>query len=76
MVHPDHFRKGVATKLLEYIEERIPGHLPIHVSAGTKNEPAINLYVKHGYVPQNEVLIARGITVTMLTKKRGSNHHA
>ncbi|WP_248928271.1 GNAT family N-acetyltransferase [Paenibacillus hamazuiensis] len=76
MVHPEHFRRGVATGLLEEIERRIPPGMPIEVSTGTRNVPAMELYMKHGYVPEGEVLIARGITVTMLTKERGARRQA
>lgn len=72
MVHPDHFRRGVATMLLLEMERRIDPHLTIHVPAGTRNEPAMSLYLKHGYVPENEVLVARGITITMLVKCRSA----
>jgi len=68
MVHPSHFRQGIATLLLQYAEGlAIPG-LMIKVSTGTKNAPAIHLYTKFGYEPGQIIEIAPGITLTVYHK--------
>ncbi|TDF94180.1 GNAT family N-acetyltransferase [Paenibacillus piri] len=69
MVHPDFFRRGIASRLLEYAESlAVPGML-LKVSTGTKNEPAVNLYGKYGYKPGQTMEIAKGITLTVFTKR-------
>lgn len=70
MVHPDHFRKGIARKLLEHVEtaEAGPGIRELRVSTGTKNEPAVQLYLSAGFKPTKETPIAPGVTVTGFVK--------
>ncbi|MFD0681769.1 MULTISPECIES: GNAT family N-acetyltransferase [unclassified Paenibacillus] len=68
MVHSSYFRRGIASCLLEYAESlAIPGMM-IKVSTGTKNEPAVNLYRKYGYEPDQTMDIAKGVTLTIFTK--------
>ncbi|MCR8635863.1 GNAT family N-acetyltransferase [Paenibacillus radicis (ex Xue et al. 2023)] len=68
MVHSSYFRRGIASSLLEYAESlAIPGMM-IKVSTGTKNEPAVNLYRKYGYEPDQTMDIAKGVTLTIFTK--------
>lgn len=68
MVHPSCFRRGIASRLLEFAEElAVPG-MPIKVSTGTKNEPAVRLYRKYGYEPGRVMEIAPDITLTLFTK--------
>ncbi|MDF2962179.1 MAG: family acetyltransferase [Paenibacillus sp.] len=69
MVHPSYFRRGIASRLLEFAETlAVPGML-IKVSTGTKNEPAVSLYRKYGYEPGQLTEIAKGITLTVFTKR-------
>ncbi|PLS07282.1 GNAT family N-acetyltransferase [Neobacillus cucumis] len=49
VVHPDHFRKGIAQKLLTKVEEHHQDISILHVSTGRDNPPAKNLYLKNGY---------------------------
>lgn len=68
MVAPECFRKGIASALLEHMEQcAVPG-MKIKVSAGTNNTPAFELYTKHGYVPVQQHLVAPGITLTQFQK--------
>lgn len=46
MVHPKHFRKGIAGRLLEFIEGCGEGDETLIVSTGSKNTPAIYFYEK------------------------------
>ncbi|WP_163098810.1 GNAT family N-acetyltransferase [Peribacillus alkalitolerans] len=48
IVHPDHFRKGIASKLLEELLSMYPSHRFI-VSTGKDNTPAKRLYEKKGF---------------------------
>lgn len=68
MVHPDYFRQGIATQLLQYAESlAVPG-LMIRVSTGTNNEPAVRLYTKFGYEPGQVMEVSPGITLTVYYK--------
>lgn len=48
VVHPKHFRKGIAQALITFLENTIKANA-VKVSTASKNIPAINLYVKHGF---------------------------
>lgn len=68
MVHPNHFRKGVAKKLLAYVEKREAGIKEILVSTGARNLPAVNLYLGQGYVRIGEQQVAPGLVLTCFKK--------
>lgn len=69
MVHPDHFKKGIASKLIDYLF-RIYFHAwRVKVSTGTKNYPAINLYQKHGFVRTGEKIIDNLLTIVTFEKE-------
>ncbi|ASR45979.1 GNAT family N-acetyltransferase [Paenibacillus kribbensis] len=64
MVHPDHFRKGIADSLMKHVlnEHR---HIPLFiVSTGTLNTPAVALYQKHGFRPVSAAEVAPGVELT------------
>ncbi|MEC0183933.1 GNAT family N-acetyltransferase [Paenibacillus peoriae] len=64
MVHPDHFRKGIADSLMRHVlnEHR---HIPLFiVSTGTLNTPAVALYRKHGFHPVSAAEVAPGVELT------------
>ncbi|MEV6241596.1 GNAT family N-acetyltransferase [Lentzea sp. NPDC051838] len=63
VVHPRAHRRGIASKLLDALPEG-----PQIVSTGTKNEPALRLYRKRGFVETGQTLIAPGVTITHLGK--------
>ncbi|MBP1157116.1 MULTISPECIES: GNAT family N-acetyltransferase [unclassified Paenibacillus] len=68
MVHPDCFRRGIASKLLKHLEQfALPG-MKMIVYTGTNNTPAVGLYDKHGYEPFHMQLLAPGITLTQFQK--------
>ncbi|GAK08830.1 GNAT family N-acetyltransferase [Geomicrobium sp. JCM 19038] len=48
-VVPTHFRKGVASRLVDYILTTSKSG-PIHVQTGSLNTPAIDLYRRFGFV--------------------------
>ena len=68
MVHPKHFRKGIAGKLLNFVESNGDGTLI--VSTGSKNAPAIYFYKKSGFVKTDEVEVMEGLSITSFEKKR------
>lgn len=49
VVHPSHFRKGIAQKLLDHVFMHFPSPL-FMVETGAANEPGISLYEKNGFV--------------------------
>lgn len=48
IVHPIHFRKGIAQKMLHHMETNIPCKILLAATA-SKNTPAINFYMKNGF---------------------------
>lgn len=68
MVDPAYFRQGIASRLLQHVENlALPG-MRLQVSTGIRNIPAIRLYEKHGFEAYREMEIAPGIILTMLQK--------
>ncbi|MGW8959960.1 GNAT family N-acetyltransferase [Paenibacillus sp. NPDC055715] len=64
MVHPDHFRKGIADSLMEHALNEYH-HIPLFiVSTGTLNAPAVALYRKHGFRPVSAAEVAPGVELT------------
>jgi ribosomal protein S18 acetylase RimI-like enzyme len=67
VVAPRAFRGGVATALLDELDRRHPG-LPMIVSTGTANEPALNLYRRRGFGQVRQREAAPGLLVTELAR--------
>lgn len=63
VVHPRAHRKGVATKLLDALPDG-----PQTVSTGSRNEPALQLYRKRGFVETGEREVAPGVSITDLAR--------
>ncbi|MFJ7935376.1 GNAT family N-acetyltransferase [Sporosarcina sp. NPDC096371] len=74
MVHPKHFRKGIAKRLLDFIESHGEGDETLIVSTGSKNTPAISFYKKSGFVKMGEVKVKEGLSITSFEKKRKRNY--
>lgn len=68
VVHPNCFRKGVASKLLEYVLHENPEINRYTVSTGSRNIPAIRLYEQFGFTSYQEIEVATGIYITLLEK--------
>ncbi len=68
MVRPDFFRQGIASRLIEYVFARYPDFSAYIVSTGTRNEPAMNLYTRFGFVPFKSETIAPGVELTTLRR--------
>ncbi|WP_010277364.1 GNAT family N-acetyltransferase [Paenibacillus senegalensis] len=68
MVCPDHFRKGIASSLIQYVDQIKPQHAPLAVYASTKNIPAMKLYEKLGFRKQSEVKTEAGVSLTFWIK--------
>jgi len=64
MVHPDHFRKGIADSLMKHVLNEYQNMPLFIVSTGTLNTPAVTLYRKHGFRPVSAVEVAPGVELT------------
>ena len=69
IVHPRHFRKGIAKGLLSFIEDKEKSHL-IKVATGSKNMPAVTFYQKNGFLPVEEVRVNNQLTLTRFEKRK------
>ncbi|HLR75537.1 MAG TPA: GNAT family N-acetyltransferase [Virgibacillus sp.] len=69
MVHPKHFRKGIAKKLLSFIEVELENIEAIIVSTGTKNTPAVAFYLKNGFLKTEETRITECLSLTSFKKQ-------
>lgn len=67
-VHPCYFKKGIATQMINYIEEINRGIKKIIVSTGLKNQPAINLYLSLGFKKVNEIEVERDFYIALFEK--------
>ncbi|WP_236939209.1 GNAT family N-acetyltransferase [Evansella clarkii] len=68
VVHPNHFRKGIAQLLLNFIESKFKVDT-IKVSTGTKNAPAVSFYKKNGFQNIKEVMVNEHLFITLFEKK-------
>lgn len=67
-VHPDFFKRGIATQLIKLVEQT-EGIRSIIVSTGLKNEPAVKLYTSLGFVETYVCEVAQGIHIIHFEKK-------
>lgn len=68
VVHPNHFRKGIARSLLTFLLEKYEGYNFI-VSTGSANIPGRKLYEAFGFTEQKEFEVSPGIYCTEFFKK-------
>ena len=68
MVHPRYFRKGIAQRLLNFIEVQMEDYGVIKVSTGTKNVPAVAFYLKNGFLKTEEIRITERLSLTYFKK--------
>ncbi|GAE36685.1 GNAT family N-acetyltransferase [Halalkalibacter akibai] len=68
IVHPNHFRKGIAQLFLNFIESRF-NVKTIRVATGTKNIPAVRLYRKNRFQISKEVAVNEQLSLTFFEKK-------
>ncbi len=64
MVHPGHFRKGIAGSLIRHVLESYKEAPMFTVSTGTRNTPAVTLYEKFGFVRDHAFEVAPGVELT------------
>ncbi|MNJ37928.1 Acetyltransferase (GNAT) family protein [compost metagenome] len=68
VVHPYHFRKKIATILVEHIVETIAHGRPIRVNTGALNFSAKGLYQMFGFRQVRDVEVAPGVFITELRR--------
>lgn len=68
MVHPDHFRKGIASSLLRFLEKSSDGIRRLTVMTGAKNAPAIKLYRKLGFIEVEQNNVVPGVPMVVFNK--------
>lgn len=72
VVHPSHFRKGLAQKLVKYVEEANKERTAVlKVSTGKDNNPAKSLYFKNGYQLVCDLEVAPGFYISNFEKRIG-----
>ncbi|KZE67450.1 histone acetyltransferase [Paenibacillus jamilae] len=64
MVHPDHFRQGIADSLMKHVLNKYQSVPLFIVTTGTLNTPAVALYRKHGFRPVSAAEVAPGVELT------------
>lgn len=72
VVHPEHFRKGIAGRLILFLEERFPDIDVFSVSTGKDNLPAKTLYLKNGFQLVQDLEVVPGLFISCF-EKRNSN---
>lgn len=67
-VSPEHFRKGIAGQLIDFVLNAFE-FSSAFVETAVVNEPAIRLYIKHGFIEYKRFTPAHGIEKIALTLK-------
>ncbi len=68
VVHPDHFRKGIASRLLDALDAEEAGARRFLVGTGAANAPALALYERRGFVRVAEESVGDGIPFVRLAR--------
>jgi ribosomal protein S18 acetylase RimI-like enzyme len=74
VVHPDYFRRGIASALLRCMETVEPAARRIVVTTGAANAPACALYRRHGYTLVEHFTIAGTLRMACFEKRLTSAH--
>jgi ribosomal protein S18 acetylase RimI-like enzyme len=69
-VSPDRFRQGLGRQLLRTLHEREKTATRFVVSTSRDNEPALRLYESVGYSAVADVVVAEGLVVRKLERRR------
>ncbi|WP_053367035.1 GNAT family N-acetyltransferase [Bacillus sp. FJAT-27245] len=70
MVHPKHFRKGIARQLLHWLEQNNREANRLIVSTGARNTPAVRFYEKNGFRKTGEGIIAGTLSIAHFEKRQ------
>ncbi|MGF7048358.1 GNAT superfamily N-acetyltransferase [Paenibacillus sp. DS2015] len=69
MVSPEHFRQGIAGRLIQYVLGKYSDIPLFIVSTGTRNDPAFSLYLKYGFVPFDKYEVAPNVELTTFHRR-------
>ncbi|PGL70576.1 GNAT family N-acetyltransferase [Bacillus sp. AFS055030] len=69
VVHPSYFKRGIASKLVDYFLNEIAKKKKIIVSTGSENLPAINLYKSFGFKFQKSIEVAPNFFISLFENK-------
>lgn len=67
-IHPAYFRRGIASALLSHVEQCEPQAARVIVSTGARNEPACQLYLRHGFHHIGDREVEPGLVVSLFEK--------
>jgi len=70
VVHPNHFRKGIAQRLLAEVEKNNKELKVFKVSTGKDNSPAKRLYLKNDYQLFEDFEVVPGLYISNFEKRR------
>lgn len=70
VVHPAHFRKGIAQKLLSEVGSRNTQISIYKVSTGKDNPPAKKLYLKNGFTFVSDIEVVPGLYISNFEKRK------
>ncbi|SMO93067.1 GNAT family N-acetyltransferase [Melghirimyces algeriensis] len=70
-VHPTYFRKGVASRLLDYLLKQESRMEKAVLSTGSTNTPAKNLYRRFGFRATGDKEVAPGVYLTCFERRMG-----
>lgn len=73
VVSPNHFHKGIATKLLLFIFDMFSSSKAYIVQTGKNNTPALSLYKKHGFIEIQDIVLPDGMVLTSLKRQNTQN---
>lgn len=65
-VNPEHFKKGIASKLLEKVLSDHEDAQKVIVATGSKNKPALKLYTKLGFRVMREFEVEENVMISQL----------
>lgn len=68
IVHPNHFRKGIAQHLLDHILGS-KDYVAMKVSTGSKNTPAVQFYYKNGFQKIEEIVVDESLSISCFEKQ-------
>lgn len=68
IVHPSHFRKGIAQELLHFLESNYKVKT-IKVATGSKNTPAVHFYKKNGFKDIKSITVHEQLSITFFEKR-------
>ena len=69
VVHPDAFRRGIASRLLDALDAEQADATRTIVATGAANDPARRLYERRGFQPYDERLAPGGVPVVTYERR-------